>query len=56
MNKLLKIEINVIFFLTLFLKLKRNVKNLYIPVIRENDKIAGFETTQETLPHLQNTG
>lgn len=56
MNKLLEIEINVIFFFffTLFLKLKRNVKNLYI--IRETDKIAGFETTQETLPHLQNTG
>lgn len=55
MNKLLEIEINVIFFfLTLFLKLKGNVKNLYI--IRETDKIAGFETTQETLPHLQNTG
>lgn len=53
MNKLLEIEINVIFF-TLFLKLKRNVKNLYI--IRETDKIAGVETTQETLPHLQNTG
>lgn len=54
MNKLLKIEINVIFFLTLFLKLKRNFKNLYIK--RETDKITGFETTQETLPHLQNTG
>lgn len=41
MNKFLKIEINVIFFLILFLKFKRNVKNLYI--IREIDKIVGFE-------------
>lgn len=41
MNKFLKIEINVIFFLILFLKFKRNVKNLYI--IREIDKIVEFE-------------
>lgn len=41
MNKFLKIEINVIFFFILFLKFKRNVKNLYL--IREIDKIVGFE-------------
>lgn len=41
MNKFLEIEINVIFFLILFLKFKRNVKNFYI--IREIDKIVGFE-------------
>lgn len=41
MNKFLKIEIYVIFFFILFLKFKRNVKNLYI--IREIDKIVGFE-------------
>lgn len=42
MNKFLEIEINVIFFfLILFLKFKRNVKNLYL--IREIDKIVGFE-------------
>lgn len=42
MNKFLEIEINVIFFFfILFLKFKRNVKNLYL--IREIDKIVGFE-------------
>lgn len=49
MNKLLKIEINVIFFFfTLFLKLKRNVKNLYI--IRETDKIADLKQHKKHFP------